>query len=104
MNEIMAEFAACMKEGNEPDSGEAQNFVKMLQDHITRVIITAPMKFCLDSVRCMWQTNVLNTISISMEKVQPRLSVKRSRFIVENREKGKLFCGNSFPLVVEWVC
>jgi DNA-binding transcriptional MerR regulator len=36
MNEIMAEFAACMKEGNEPDSGEAQNFVKMLQDHITK--------------------------------------------------------------------
>ena len=36
MNEIMAEFAACMKEGKEPDSGEAQNFVKMLQDHITK--------------------------------------------------------------------
>ena len=35
MNEIMVEFAVCMKEGNEPDSGETQNFVKMLQDHIT---------------------------------------------------------------------
>ena len=32
-----------------------------------------------------------------MEKVLPCLSVKRSRFIVENREKGKLFCGNNFP-------
>ena len=36
MNEIMAAFAACMKEGNGPASAEAQNFVKMLQDHITK--------------------------------------------------------------------
>ena len=36
MNEIMAAFAACMKEGKEPASEEAQNFVKVLQNHITK--------------------------------------------------------------------
>ena len=35
MDHIMAEFALCMKNGNGPDSDEAQNLVKMLQDHIT---------------------------------------------------------------------
>ncbi len=35
MNEILAEFAVCMKNGEEPDSTEAQNLVKMLQNHIT---------------------------------------------------------------------
>ena len=31
----MAEFAACMKQGQEPASAEVQSFVKMLQNHIT---------------------------------------------------------------------
>ncbi len=35
MNDILAEFAICMKNGEEPDSAEAQNLVKMLQNHIT---------------------------------------------------------------------
>ena len=35
LNGILAEFALCMKNGNEPDSVEAQNLVKMLQNHIT---------------------------------------------------------------------
>ena len=35
MEHIMAEFAACMKKGEEPDSAEAQNLVKILQNHIT---------------------------------------------------------------------
>lgn len=35
MDRIMAEFASCMKKGEEPDSGEAQNLVKCLQNHIT---------------------------------------------------------------------
>lgn len=35
MNAIFAEFATCMKNGNAPDSEEAQNLVKMLQSHIT---------------------------------------------------------------------
>ena len=34
MEHIMAEFAVCMKKGS-PDSDEAQNLVKMLQNHIT---------------------------------------------------------------------
>jgi DNA-binding transcriptional MerR regulator len=34
MEHIMAEFAVCMKKGS-PDSEEAQNLVKMLQNHIT---------------------------------------------------------------------
>lgn len=35
MNSILAEFAACMKIGNEPNSDEAQSLVKALQNHIT---------------------------------------------------------------------
>ena len=35
MNEIFAEFALCMKNGETPDSAEVQNLVKVLQDHIT---------------------------------------------------------------------
>ena len=34
MNEILAEFAVCMKNDNAPDSDEAQNLVKALQNHI----------------------------------------------------------------------
>ena len=36
MNDIFAEFAACMKNGDKPDSAKVQNLVKMLQDHITQ--------------------------------------------------------------------
>ena len=35
MDSIMAAFAACMKNGGTPDSAEAQDLVKTLQDHIT---------------------------------------------------------------------
>ena len=35
MDRIMAEFAACRKNGETPDSVEAQNLVKTLQDYIT---------------------------------------------------------------------
>ena len=35
MNDILAEFATCMRNGEEPDSAEAQNLVKMLQSHIS---------------------------------------------------------------------
>ena len=35
MNDILAGFAICMKNGEEPDSTEAQNLVKLLQSHIT---------------------------------------------------------------------
>ena len=35
MNDILAEFAFCMKDGEKPDSVEAQNLVKLLQSHIT---------------------------------------------------------------------
>ena len=35
MDHIMAEFAICMRKGKRPDSAEAQNLVKMLQNHIT---------------------------------------------------------------------
>lgn len=35
MDRIMAQFAACMKNGEAPDSIEAQNLVKNLQDYIT---------------------------------------------------------------------
>ena len=35
MNDIMAEFAVCMKNGNEADSDAAQSLVKTLQNHIT---------------------------------------------------------------------
>ena len=35
MNDIFAEFAVCMKNGNESDCDEAQKLVKALQKHIT---------------------------------------------------------------------
>ncbi|MBR6536381.1 MAG: MerR family transcriptional regulator [Lachnospiraceae bacterium] len=35
MNDIFAEFAACRKNGEGPDSAEVQNLVKKLQNHIT---------------------------------------------------------------------
>ena len=35
MDQIMAEFAICVKKSETPDSTEAQNLVKMLQSHIT---------------------------------------------------------------------
>ena len=35
MNDILAEFAVCMKKGEAPDAAEAQNLVEMLQNHIT---------------------------------------------------------------------
>ena len=35
MNDILAEFAVCMKNGKEPASDEAQSLVKILQSHIT---------------------------------------------------------------------
>ena len=35
MDQIMAEFGLSMKQGEQPDSAEAQNLVKMLQNHIT---------------------------------------------------------------------
>ena len=35
MDHIMAEFALCMRKDESPNSTEAQNLVKMLQNHIT---------------------------------------------------------------------
>jgi len=35
MNDILAKFAVCMKNGEAPDSAEAQDLVKMLQKHIS---------------------------------------------------------------------
>ena len=35
MDNIMQQFSLCMKNGNTPDSIEAQNLVKTLQNHIT---------------------------------------------------------------------
>ena len=35
MDQIMAEFALCMKKGEDADSAEAQSLVKKLQNHIT---------------------------------------------------------------------
>ena len=35
LDHIMAEFALCMRKDESPDSTEAQNLVKMLQNHIT---------------------------------------------------------------------
>ena len=35
MNNIMAEFAVCLKNGNSPDSDKAQELVKLLQKYIT---------------------------------------------------------------------
>ena len=36
MDQIMAEFALCMKNGETPESTEAQHLVKQLQSHITQ--------------------------------------------------------------------
>ena len=36
MDRMMAEFALCMEKGGKPDSEEAQNLVKILQDYITK--------------------------------------------------------------------
>ncbi len=36
MDLIMADFALCMKNGEKPDSAQAQDLVNMLQTHITR--------------------------------------------------------------------
>ena len=35
MDQMMAEFAMCMKQGNAPDSAQAQTLVKTLQTHIS---------------------------------------------------------------------
>ena len=35
MNSIMAEFSVCMKNGESPDSANAQTLVQTLQNHIT---------------------------------------------------------------------
>lgn len=35
LNNIMVEFAVCMKNGKDPNSAEVQNLVKLLQNHIT---------------------------------------------------------------------
>ncbi len=40
LNDIVAEFALCMKNGNEPDSQDVQNRVNMLQNHITETCYT----------------------------------------------------------------
>ena len=40
INEILAEFAVCLEHGAAPDSEEAQNLVKELQDHITENFYT----------------------------------------------------------------
>lgn len=40
MDNIMAEFAVCMKKGEMPDSAEAQSLVKTLQSHITENFYT----------------------------------------------------------------
>ena len=40
LNDILAEFAVCMQNGNEPDSDEAQSLVKRLQNHITETCYT----------------------------------------------------------------
>ena len=36
MDQIMAEFALCMKKGETPDSTQAQDLVKKLQDYISQ--------------------------------------------------------------------
>ena len=35
MDHIIADFALCMRKGEHPDSNEAQNLVKTLQNYIT---------------------------------------------------------------------
>ncbi|WP_330059860.1 TipAS antibiotic-recognition domain-containing protein [Blautia sp.] len=66
MNDIFAEFAVCMKKGEEPNSDKTQNLVKRLQEHITenspRITIIAPMKFWQVLVRCMLRINASRKI------------------------------------------
>ena len=45
MDNLMQQFSLCMKEGNTPDSNEAQNLVKTLQNHITENYYT-----CTDQI------------------------------------------------------
>ena len=45
MDNIMQQFSLCMKEGNTTDSNEAQNLVKLLQNHITENYYT-----CTDQI------------------------------------------------------
>lgn len=45
MDQIMAEFALCMKNGETPDSEEARHLVKMLKNHITENYYT-----CTDQI------------------------------------------------------
>ncbi len=40
LNEVLGEFSVCMKNGNEPDSAEAQGLVKCLQNYITETCYT----------------------------------------------------------------
>lgn len=40
LNDILAEFSVCMKNGKEPDSEESQNLVKKLQNHISETCYT----------------------------------------------------------------
>ena len=40
LNEIIAQFTTCMKNGNAPDSDKAQSLVKTLQNHITATSYT----------------------------------------------------------------
>ena len=40
LNNIFAEFSACMKNGKEPDSEESQSLVKKLQNHISETCYT----------------------------------------------------------------
>ena len=45
MDDILGEFSVCMKNGEKPDSAEAQNLVKKLQSHITENYYT-----CTDEI------------------------------------------------------
>ena len=40
LNDILAEFSVCMKNGNEPDTDDAQSLVEKLQNHITDTCYT----------------------------------------------------------------
>lgn len=44
MNDIFADFAVCMKNGEKPDSAKSQNLVKTLQNHITENYYTCTNK------------------------------------------------------------
>ena len=47
MDHIMAEFALCMKNGNEADSGEAQSLVYVLNSYITANFYTCTNEILL---------------------------------------------------------